>query len=165
MKGGFLYLKDFVMTNPMTPAIQEYMQRAGVSPQGTVSPQGRTPNPVDQPLPKSEVGTAGIPSAPKQEFQPSTQDDLIIMTLTEQLGRNDKLKKEQMKMGAPQPAPMAPTTPQTPPSPAGQPEAMGGGAAYSFQPGQGPGRAMGGGDPMTPYQSVSPRQQQGNYPF
>ena len=89
--------------------IEDYKRRAGIPTQGESSPDTRTPNPVSQQIPQSEVSTQGIPSTPKQEFQPTTQDDLIILTLTEQLGRNNKLEKEKMKMST------EPTTPQTPP--------------------------------------------------
>jgi len=101
--------------NPgLSPAVQEYMKRAGTTQAQPVSPDARVANPTDQPLPPSQVDPA--PAAPKQEFQPATQDDLIIMSLTEQLGRNNKLEKEKMKMAAPQEAPAAPQMPSSPPS-------------------------------------------------
>jgi len=130
--------------NPaMSPAVQEAISRRGgtgaQSPQlGQVSQDVRTPNVVSQPTNPSDIGTAGVPSAQKQEFQPTTQDDLIIMTLTEQLDRNNKLEKEKMKFSQPQ-EPQAPTTPQTPPP---QPQT----------------------DMLAP-QASSPMQQQGGYPF
>ena len=102
--------------NPgMAQAVQDAMSRYGITSQaGGVSPDARVANPTDQPLPPSQVDPA--PAAPKQEFQPATQDDLIIMSLTEQLGRNNKLEKEKMKMAAPQEAPAAPQMPSSPPS-------------------------------------------------
>jgi len=112
----FLYLKEIMQqANPgLSPAVQEAISRrggtGGQSPQmNQVSPDARTPNVVSQPTNPSDIQTAGVPSTPKQEFQPTTQDDLIILTLTEQLGRNNKLEKEKMKMST------EPTTPQTPP--------------------------------------------------
>ena len=125
-----------------SPAIQEYVQRAGIPPQGESAPDTRVPNPVSQPIPPSEVGTAGVPNAPKEEFTALTQDDLIIQTLTEQLNRNNKLEKEKMKMAQPDPAP---TTPSSPPS---------GGGTHTMPDGS----QMAGA-------SHSPLQQQGNYPL
>ncbi|MCP3681686.1 MAG: hypothetical protein GY861_03255 [bacterium] len=131
-------------SNPgMSPAAMEALRRRGgtnvQSPQlNQASPDTRMPNLAGQPINPSEVGTPAAPSAPKPEFQPQTQDDLIIMTLTEQLGRNNKLEKEKMKMAQPQ---EAPSTPQTQPSPPQQ-----------------------GGDVLSQPNS-SPTQQQSNYPF
>ena len=122
-----------------SPSVQEYMKRAGVSPQGVVSPDARTPNLVDQPIPPSEVGTAGVPSAPKPEFQPQTQDDQIVLTLTEQLERNNKLEKEKIKMASG----------VMPPAPAGGTPA--GPNAMDQVPSQ--------------QQTSSPMNQQGGYPF
>lgn len=88
----------------MSPAVAQALQRRGMgagTPQiNQTSPDARQANPVSQPTNPSDVQSIGqVPQVGNQEFTPSTQDDLIVSALIEQLGRNNKLQKEQVAMG------------------------------------------------------------------
>jgi len=89
--------------NPgMSPAVAEALQRRGMSPNpsqmGQVSPGAPMANPVDQPLPTSELPQNSPQGVPKQEFSPQTQDDIIVQGLIKQLTNNNSLEKEKNKM-------------------------------------------------------------------
>lgn len=100
--------------NPgLSPAVQEALQRRGMSTSGApqlnqVSPDAAMQNPVAQPPAPSDMG-GGSPmpqqgmaqGQPKPKFEPTNQEDFIISTLSEQLKRSHDLKKEQMKMSNP----------------------------------------------------------------
>lgn len=104
--------------NPgMTPEVLDAIRRRSQTPQiQQVSPQARVANPVPPP-PQDLNKASSPPNAPQPKFQPQTQDDLIVMALTEKLKNNDKLKKEETKM----------QIPQTP-----SPQAMGGGGMHTM---------------------------------
>lgn len=112
--------------NPgLSPAVQEAMQRRGMSMGGStpqlnqVSPDAAMQNPVAQPQAPSDMGMGGggMPSgggmpqqsvaqgSAKPKFEPTNQEDFIISTLAEQLKRSHDLKKEQNKMSSPIPQP------------------------------------------------------------
>lgn len=110
--------------NPgLSPAVQEALQRRGMSTSGApqlnqVSPDAAMQNPVAQPQAPSDMGMGGggmtggggmpqqgMPaqgaSPAKPKFEPTNQEDFIISTLAEQLKRSHDLKKEQNKMASP----------------------------------------------------------------
>lgn len=140
----FLYLKAFMeqpISNPaMNPAVQQALARRGGAAAGQgaltqVSPGAPMANPVPQPMNPSEMTQASAPSggatptaptAPK--FQPQDRTDLITLALIEQMKNDNKLTKEQTKMGA-IPTPPSPSTPAPEALPMTPGLPMGGGSA------------------------------------
>ena len=126
-------------SNPgQSAAVQAALARRGGSAAGQgaltqVSPGAPMQNPVPQPMNLSEMTQASAPSgsptpqaptAPK--FQPQDRTDLITLALIEQMKNDNKLTKEQAKMGA-TPAPSEPLMPTEP----AMTSPMGGGNEFS----------------------------------
>lgn len=101
--------------NPaMSPAVQEALQRRGMSMGGStpqlnqVSPDAAMQNPVAQPPAPSDMSSVGsmpqqgmAQGQPKPKFEPTNKEEFILSTLAEELKRSHDLKKEQMKMSNP----------------------------------------------------------------
>lgn len=71
-------------------------QLASVSP-GMPMPSGALPNPIPQSAMDKSSAMPSQPKAPSQKFQPSNQQDMLVMALTEQMKSNSKLESEKLK--------------------------------------------------------------------
>lgn len=152
------------MPNPgLSPAVQQALARRGMG-QPTAaldqtSPGAAMANPAPPPAASQPSAPQMAAPAPAPKFTAANQDDAIVLALIEKMQNNDKLKKEQSKMGS---------APQV-----GDPNApMGGGSMNSFQssdpftmPKESKTTYMGLSDPFEMAPSMPTSQMQGGYPF
>lgn len=72
--------------------------------------------PVPSPIPQSAMDKSSAmpaqPKAPSQKFQPANQQDMLVMSLVEQMKNNNKLEQQKLKVANGQPITPQPTAPQ-----------------------------------------------------
>lgn len=119
--------------NPgMSPAVQAALARrntGGPVPQlQQVSPSmpmasGTPPSPIPQSAMTKSSAMPAQPKQPSQKFQPQNQQDMLVMSLIEQMKNNSKLEQQKLKVASGQsvqpPAPQVPQFNQTPPQNSG----------------------------------------------
>ena len=87
----------------MDPAVAEAIMRR----QGGESQQAPMMAGGQPPMPPTTPPMGGMPMAPKSDkFVPKDSHELLVSTLQESLKNEYDLKKEELKLGAPQQAPM-----------------------------------------------------------
>lgn len=121
------------MNNPgLSPAVQAALARRNMGapiPQlSQVSGQvpmasGQTPQPMPQSAMTKSSTIPNQPKAPSQKFQPTNQQDMLVMSLIEQMKNNNKLEAQKLKVAQGQsiqpPTPQVPQFNQTPPQNSG----------------------------------------------